>query len=852
MSSLYNLSALTNGATYYCILEAEFNTDVKSVSIVTPGTPDTRMYAFSTPKTITTQAPSIVIATQRILDRRTGKPVTGLLTYPDGSAKPVEDVFDILQDGSTISASESFLDSEPLGNIPTTIKTVLMLDISSSISITDLALELNAALNVVRKPLTDINGQPQLDTDGKPIYVSNLFPGQQISIYAFDEQIQLAQDFTSDHAVLAQAIMNIDTTARVNSTNLYGAIIDGFTPLENHFSIDSVTYSYMLLITDGDDTAGQKTLAQAIAAKGELDLFVIAVGNDIDNDVLTQLVLGEEIPLIDFPLSLEKTLAAAPLLFSIDNFSLLDDKLKQVATNASSFGDGIYLLYYATPARSGVHNVSISIRDNLETCSDSWIDFAGDCLVELSGDFPATGFSGVTPELVVNTESILEAGKTYAFTAKTRWTNDIPNYSWDYDNSTGDVIFSESGEGDSILTVEVLPYALHTSGTIGVIDNNTTALFTGEITANTLTENFQYVAGQGLFIEGVSQFNGIELNAVKTETSLKAVLIPSVESPVYQWTVSDPSLVELSIIGNDEVSIKRIGSTSGSATLSLSEASSGKIETFDINISFGLQDVTNINSGLGNNSCVIDSGHVLCWGSDTTGINTVPSDINLPESISVGAKNACVIDDIGLQCWGSQLTGINSIPQMTDKPSDVSVGVANACALNLDGVDCWGSSTTGINNVPTSLQNPYLISVANLHACAATDSGVVCWGGDTNLNGTVDSSAAVTELTTGLKFTCVNAAGSVACYGYNSEGQLNVPTGLSTPFALTSGYSHSCVADLNGVYCWGSNSSGQTDIPPSVINPLLLSAGQNHSCATTLDTVECWGGNSLNQTVTPE
>eukprot|EP00801_Mesodinium_rubrum_P000318 Mrub_00318.p1 GENE.Mrub_00318~~Mrub_00318.p1 ORF type:complete len:1191 (-),score=170.30 Mrub_00318:38-3313(-) len=60
---------------------------------------------------------------------------------------------------------------------------------------------------------------------------------------------------------------------------------------------------------------------------------------------------------------------------------------------------------------------------------------------------------------------------------------------------------------------------------------------------------------------------------------------------------------------------------------------------------------------------------------------------------------------------------------------------------------------------------------------------------------------------------------------------------------LECGTSHNCVQNTNGLYCWGFNSNGQLDIPAEFANggANLLAAGSEHTCAQNKARLLCWG-----------
>jgi len=115
------------------------------------------------------------------------------------------------------------------------------------------------------------------------------------------------------------------------------------------------------------------------------------------------------------------------------------------------------------------------------------------------------------------------------------------------------------------------------------------------------------------------------------------------------------------------------------------------------------------------------------------------------------------------------------------------------------------------------------------------------------------------------------ADGRVACWGFNSTGQLgdgtiinsSVPLavkGISTAIAIAAGFGHSCALLLGGaVKCWGDNGSGQlgdgtttsSSIPASVngiSTAIGISAGYYHTCALLVGgRIRCWGSNGSGQ-----
>ncbi len=94
--------------------------------------------------------------------------------------------------------------------------------------------------------------------------------------------------------------------------------------------------------------------------------------------------------------------------------------------------------------------------------------------------------------------------------------------------------------------------------------------------------------------------------------------------------------------------------------------------------------------------------------------------------------------------------------------------------------------------------------------------------------------------------------GSVACWGSNSWGQCNVPSGLLPVRAVDAGWQHSAVVQGDHrVRCWGSNSHGQCNVP-ALSGVSNIAAGGYHTVALKFDgSLICWGLNAAGQCSVP-
>ena len=126
---------------------------------------------------------------------------------------------------------------------------------------------------------------------------------------------------------------------------------------------------------------------------------------------------------------------------------------------------------------------------------------------------------------------------------------------------------------------------------------------------------------------------------------------------------------------------------------------------------------------------------------------------------------------------------------------------------------------------------------------------------------------AVPVLAAGIRSTCATtAAGELACWGANSQGQLGdgseefrtapvLVRGLSNVTDVAPGFTHTCaVAEDGAAFCWGGNGFGalgngthRDSAEPVPVEGLsagveTVAAGSEYSCAlTSAGAVQCWG-----------
>ena len=95
--------------------------------------------------------------------------------------------------------------------------------------------------------------------------------------------------------------------------------------------------------------------------------------------------------------------------------------------------------------------------------------------------------------------------------------------------------------------------------------------------------------------------------------------------------------------------------------------------------------------------------------------------------------------------------------------------------------------------------------------------------------------------------------GTVASWGNNDWGQLNVPVGLTNARAIAAGGHHNIALLSDGsVAAWGDNSARQTIVPAGLSNMTAVAGGGFHSLALRSNgTVVAWGNNSYGQCSVP-
>jgi alpha-tubulin suppressor-like RCC1 family protein len=89
------------------------------------------------------------------------------------------------------------------------------------------------------------------------------------------------------------------------------------------------------------------------------------------------------------------------------------------------------------------------------------------------------------------------------------------------------------------------------------------------------------------------------------------------------------------------------------------------------------------------------------------------------------------------------------------------------------------------------------------------------------------------------------ADGSIACWGYNGDGQCKVPRGIGPVESIVAGGFHTVALLADGsVVCWGRNTDGQCDVPEDLGSVVSVAAGEYHTVAVLANgSLVSWGDN---------
>lgn len=282
--------------------------------------------------------------------------VSVFFALDDCQGRPITDRTDleleVVEDGapvSTVEAAPVFLERK--GQVAFVN---LLIDLSSSI-----APKLADVQSAAKSFVDTLAAETQV-----PTHVG-------LSAFAGDERVTVFQPPTLDYAAVRSAIDKLTTFAPSDptSTNLYGAVSQGICQVdvaqstfrrENRGGVS--TNGYVVLFTDGKDTAGRAMLsetAKAVAKRGDMLLAVALPSPDFDDtarSALCSLTLGG---------ATCDAGTKSPFVFEVQgsgSSAELQSTFNAMATRIREQYKRTHLLGYCSAKRTGTHTVAIRAK----------------------------------------------------------------------------------------------------------------------------------------------------------------------------------------------------------------------------------------------------------------------------------------------------------------------------------------------------------------------------------------------------------------------------------------------------------------------------------------------------------
>ncbi len=285
------------------------------------------------------ESQSILPSTDGIQLSVSRSPVVRLLFHAENALTKelidglTDDDITALEGGGTEITCDEHYNNLNHDGVNSNLNIVLLLDISDSISSSDLVAIRGAADELV----------------------SNMGDNDLMKIIIFDDRLNmltgtydtsnkvLYHDFKSKADILAAQYTN-NIEVGHPSTNLFGAVNAGASRCVDYYSSDNANQTFLILITDGTDTTQSGTLESAIDSVKGKRVYTVGVGENADMNVLSQLGTSDS--------------------FHLTNFDELKAQLTSIKDLMDDFGDSLYVLEYASPIRAGDVSATINPDNN--------------------------------------------------------------------------------------------------------------------------------------------------------------------------------------------------------------------------------------------------------------------------------------------------------------------------------------------------------------------------------------------------------------------------------------------------------------------------------------------------------
>ncbi|MGB9498853.1 MAG: hypothetical protein ACKVE4_03705 [Dissulfuribacterales bacterium] len=298
-----------------------------------------------------------------------------------GVADLTVDDFSVLEDGVEVSKLASEMNIRKRDALPSAysygIKTVLFLD---------------------NTPSSSVNLEKMLEAG--QVMVDNIDEKQQqeIAIAAYNEsgEAEVVQGFTSSVTNLYKTLSPTDgIKPSYGTTNFYQGVIQLFSLWEDNHTPANPAFQqgFPVAVTDGKDTTSLSDVDDAIAVRGDKQVIVVAVGNDIPDYILNdpeRLGNGGFYHMTD------------PLIepdAKVDDKENLCENMLAVQNRMMAYSDGFYWLRYKTlitgAGENSEHTVVLSVVDNGNKDADS----------QIAGTFNSDALFSGEPSIYFNTSA---------------------------------------------------------------------------------------------------------------------------------------------------------------------------------------------------------------------------------------------------------------------------------------------------------------------------------------------------------------------------------------------------------------------------------------------------------------
>ena len=377
----------------------------------------------------------------------------------NGVADLTVDDFIVLEDGVELSKLTSEMNIRKRDALPSDysydIKTVLFLD---------------------NTPSSPVSLEKMLEAG--QVMVDNMDEKQQqkIAIAAYNEagQAEVVQNFTSSMTALYNALSLTDGIKQsYGTTNFYQGVIELLSLWEDNHSSANPAFQqgFLVAVTDGKDTTSLADVDDAIAVRGDKQVIVVAVGNDIPDNILNDL---ERLGNGGFYHVTDPQIEPDA---GNDGKENLCENMLLVQNQMMAYVDGFYWLRYKTlitsENSSSTHTVNLSVVDNGNKDADSEIAGTFNRDVLFSGE-PSIYFntSASDPDGITEKVIMIERGQGAGEVTETlqaltyNQSGSSPSqYEWTSDKGTVVTVTANSatsakatvtvvGPGDAVLTVK--------------------------------------------------------------------------------------------------------------------------------------------------------------------------------------------------------------------------------------------------------------------------------------------------------------------------------------------------------------------------------------------------------------